>query len=86
MGIDAKLDIIYNVIDNLLLKGRFDLVDLQLRRMDVENANTDILLGYLTITFAAKSKLPSRPAFFERAEQTLKKRPEWDELLLYGLK
>ena len=44
-----------------------------------------VLLALLTITLAAKRKLPDRADFFARAEGTLRRRGELEEGLLVGL-
>ena len=66
---DQKLDILYLWIDTLLLAGRFEEVDRILAAVDVERLRTAVLLGYLTITFAAKHMLDNRDAFYERVRK-----------------
>ena len=80
MATDKQLDAIYNDIDDLLLGGNFQEVDVILSKIP-EDAEIDILLAYLTITFAAKSKLKNRAAFYSMVERLHGS----DPLLLSGL-
>jgi len=56
-----------------------------LRQVDVRIFSTDLLLGILTATLPAKSKLPSRTPFFGKVEAIIKRRGEWEKGLLTGL-
>ncbi len=82
---DAALDILYDKIDGLLRSERFDEVDQLLSNIDVDDLSPDLLLGILTASLPAKSKLPSRTVFFEKVETSLKDRGIWEDNLLVGL-
>ncbi len=53
---DNRIDEIFDRIDGLLLGGRFDEVDNELRNLDLTQ-ETALLLSYLSISFAAKFHL-----------------------------
>lgn len=83
-GSEAKaLDMVYDVMDNMLLSARFGDADQALREIDVPNTPMVILVGLLTITLPAWDTLPSRPAFFDsvRAECGARGRTDTDQLL-----
>lgn len=46
-------------------------MDVFLDTLDVDRLNSDLLIGVLTITNAAKAKLPARPALIERIRDRL---------------
>ena len=83
--IDAALDVLYDRVDASLKKKQFQKIDDVLSEVDVNTLSVDILLGLLTATYPAKSKLPSRVAFFSAAEAAIKARGEWEDGLLAGL-
>jgi hypothetical protein len=56
---DAEIDEIFDIIDELLLQGNYEAVNLMLKHLDL-TIDLDLLLGYLTITLAAKTKLQDR--------------------------
>lgn len=81
-----KLDEIFNRVDDLLLDGKFDEVDKELRGLNPDTLDTTSSLGYLTITFAAKRRLKARAAFLSAVRQKLTaERPSEVEALLSGL-
>ncbi len=82
---DAALDIIFDQIDEMLLEGEFARVDHFLRAASVADLSVDILLGVLTATLPAKTRLANRPAFFAKVEQTLRYRGQCQDGLLVGL-
>lgn len=84
-SIDETLDRVYDAIDGKFLAGDFDQVDRFLKNVRVHDIHTDILLSILTVTLAAKSKLPAREAFMARAEAIIRERHEWEEGLGKGL-
>jgi len=83
--IDAALDLIYDRIDTFLLNCKFQEVDSILRGINPDGLSVDILLGLLTCTLPARTKLSTRAAFFVMVEQEIKKRGEWEVGLLSGL-
>ncbi len=84
-NIDAALDILYDKIDGMLKAGKFDDVDDVLRSVDPRSLSLDLLLGVLTATLPARSKLPFRKEFFKNVVEVLKERCQWEEGLLTGL-
>ena len=83
--VDAALDVLYDRVDDLLKAKQFALVDDLLRQANVTSLSTDMLLGFLTVTLPAKSKLAARDKFFADAEASIKTRGEWENSLLAGL-
>jgi hypothetical protein len=81
----AALDLIYDSVDDLLRKGNFDQLDSMLAAFPIAELSVDMLLGILTATLPAKSRLPSRGKLFKEIEKTLKERNELEEGLLTGL-
>lgn len=83
--VDAALDVLYDRVDDLLKASQFSAVDNLLRQADVASISVDVLLGLLTATLPARSKLPARAEFFADAEASIKARGEWEDGLLAGL-
>jgi hypothetical protein len=83
--IDAALDLIYEKIDSLLRGGDFAEVDSILSRVETKSLSVDLLLGLLTSTLPARTKLPSRREFFARVEGEITERGELEDGLLTGL-
>jgi hypothetical protein len=82
---DAALDLIYDSVDELLRSNRFSELDAIIARVAADDCSTDVLLGLLTATLPARSKLPSRKHFFRAVNRSLKTRPEYEDGLLAGL-
>ena len=82
---DSALDLIYSHIDEMLLAGNFTEVDNRLVSAKCNVYSVDVLLALLTITYAAKRRLPHRQEFYARVERSIRERDEWEEWLLYGL-
>lgn len=82
---DEALDLIYDAIDALLRDGRFEKCDEDLRDIDVSTTSVDILLGVLTATLPAHSRLPSRPRLVRAARDVLLGMNEDADLILAGL-
>jgi hypothetical protein len=68
---DAAIDRVFGEIDDLLLGGAFSAVDDILLEVELAKLNTTLLVGFLTITFAAKTRLFGREDFVRRVEQRL---------------
>jgi hypothetical protein len=56
---DSIIDNVYDLIDNLFLEGRFEIVNSLLEDIDVNKYPPDFLLSIHTISGHAKSKLSS---------------------------
>ena len=83
--IDAALDVLYDRVDDLLKAKQFPAVDDFLRHANVGTLSVDVLLGLLTATLPARSKLPARAKFFGDVEASIKTRGQWENGLLAGL-
>jgi len=83
--VDAALDIVYDKVDTLLGKGEFEEVDALLKSVDPSSLSIDILLGLLTSSLPARTKLPSRGDLFIAVEKEVKRRGRWKNGLLSGL-
>lgn len=64
--LQAATDKIFDTVDRLLLEGAFPVCDEILRRVDVQRLPTALMRSFLTITAAAKDKLPARKAFYNQ--------------------
>ena len=83
--IDTALDVWYDRVDDLLKARQFEVVDGLLRQANVSSLSVDVLLGLLTATLPARSRLSARAKFFADAEASIKTRGEWESGLLAGL-
>lgn len=64
---DKRLDEIFDKLDDLGLEGKFEEVDKELAKVDVDNEDEYvILLGYLTITFYMAPFLKNRTALYDK--------------------
>lgn len=68
---DKCIDFIYDQIDLLFRNNNFHIVDKIISEVNISILSDDIILSFLTITLAAKSKLPSREIFFDKVKQRL---------------
>lgn len=75
---DSILDSIFDVIDEMLLAGKFEEVDALLKTIQLEKHSVEFLLGILTVTLRAKTHLLQRDSFFKKVANTL----ESDENLI----
>lgn len=82
---DAALDLIYDSIDELLYAAQFALCASILNDVDVARCSDDVLLGLLTATLPAKSRIPTRGSFLRRVEAQLRVRGEYEDGILEGL-
>ena len=82
---DSALDMLYDSIDQFMRDGRFAELNTLVESVDVESYSDDILLGLLTSTLPARTKLPSRKHVFQKIKKTLKRRNDYEEGMLAGL-
>ena len=82
---DSALDLLYDAVDELLQRGEFEKLDSMITNVAVADLSENILIGLLTATLPARSRLPIRPKFFAEVEETLRKRGEYEDGLLSGL-
>lgn len=72
--IDAAMDHAFDTVDRWLAEARFGLCDDMLASVDESTVHEDLLVGLLTITYAARSRLTSRADFLARASKALTRR------------
>jgi antitoxin (DNA-binding transcriptional repressor) of toxin-antitoxin stability system len=82
---DAALDLIYDQVDESMHRAQFDRLDSILANLPVADLSMDILLGILTATLPATRRLGSRAKLFQKIEQVLRNRGDYEEGLLVGL-
>lgn len=82
---DAALDLVYDSVDDLMHRGKFDSCASVLSGVNVANCSVDLLVGLLTATLPARSRIPFRTEFFEAVERELRRRGELDPGVLAGL-
>lgn len=80
-----KIDRIYYVVDSMLRKEEFEILNTWIGIYPTNKRHVDELLAVLTATLPAKSKLPNREIIIKEIERELKLRDEWEENLLQGL-
>ena len=83
--IDAALDVLYDRMDALLKAKQFAAMDALLQQANVDSLSIDVILGLLTASLPARSRLPARSKFYAEAETSIKRRGEWADGLLAGL-
>ncbi|KAA1258188.1 hypothetical protein LF1_07040 [Rubripirellula obstinata] len=83
--INEALDLAFDRIDDAFLEGRFEWVDQFLKNADVESMSISLLVGILTVTAAAESKLPHRNEFRDRSESVIRNRGRYDDKILRDL-
>jgi hypothetical protein len=68
---EAAADLVFDNIDELLSAGDFPRTNELLQMVDVKRLDTNLMISFLAITLAAKSKLPSRAPLLRRVEARL---------------
>lgn len=71
------IDLIRCYVIAHLKAGKFELLDSAFNEINVGQISTDLIYALLIATLPAKTKLPSRPNFWDRANTTLKHRREY---------
>ena len=66
--IDSAIDLVFNKFDTKFIDGEFAEVDHILEVLDYERLESSVILGVLTASSWAKSKLVHRPAFLANVE------------------
>lgn len=74
--IDLSIDMIFGVIDELLLAEKFEAVDNICNDFAKNCTMLEYVLAVLTVTLPAKSKLPNREILLESAKQKFSDSPE----------
>jgi hypothetical protein len=65
------LDILYDVVDDELIAGRFDHVNDWLSHLDLRASSDEVLVTILTITFPWRERIRGRHSFLSRVDQVL---------------
>ncbi len=85
--IDDALDLAFEKLESLYNEQKFDLADAVTKAIDLKRLDTNLLVGFLSITKRAADKLPSRRQFVQRVERHLRGvAPARVEELLAGLR
>ena len=69
---DTALDVLFDHIDDMLCNGEFQKCDDGIQQIDLERLDTNLLVGVLSITLAAREKLTRRA----QVVQAIRKRLE----------
>ena len=85
MSTDKKLDVIFREVDELCHAGKFKDLNEMLREIDVEKEDLTILIGYLTITSAAKRFLHERKELYRKVFHRLVFKDKESAERIYGL-
>lgn len=67
-----ELDIIYEYVDDMCQKGEFESLDRIFKGFRAEEMELDAILAYIISSLPAKSKLPNRWIFIDKAKQIYK--------------
>lgn len=82
---DAALDLLYDSVDEMLRRSEFARLDSILNNTAVADCSPNTLIGLLTASLPARSRLPSRKEFYAAVERALRQRGEYEDGLLTGL-
>ncbi len=82
---DAALDLLYDSVDEFLCRGELAKLNSYLSCVVAADLTINILIGLLTATLPARSRLPARRALFMEVDAELRRRNEFEEGLLTGL-
>ena len=85
-SVDSALDILYDKVDFLLREGKLSKVDEILESANPETLNINIILGLLTTTLPAKTRLKVRGTFYETVEAYVNEQFDDTAGILIGLK
>ncbi len=85
--IDEKLDYIFELFDDLLLKNKFKECDDIINDIKIDEITIDELIAVLTITSLYSKNLKSRVKFYTKVEKIVRKQYHKEsEEILKGLK
>lgn len=86
LPVDRVIDHLYDMVDDALRLGQFDVVNVQLLKVDPERWSTQMLVCLLTVTNAGKHRLSHRVALREKIRAVFTKRypPRRVERLMAG--
>lgn len=82
------IDVIFLHMNTLLMDGKFHVCDRILSEVDLQKIPPMLMTSFLTITAAARKKLPHRPMFYRNVRRLVeaKRGPASADRLLVGLK
>ena len=81
------MDHFFDLFDDLLLEGRFEKIDNILLSLETDTLSSEVLVGLLSITLAAKEELKHREKFVEKAERRMRRiDPDRADNLIEGLR
>lgn len=84
---DEACDILYQDMDSMFLDGEFDQCNEMLKLINLDKLDINLLVGLLSITYAAKDKLPYRDNLYNKIQQKFDLLcSDRKEKLLVGLK
>jgi len=81
---DLCMDLIFDHINDLLLQGDFETCDEILEQLEIDKLSPCLMISFLTITVAARSKLKERNNLFHLMQQNIMQQ-NLPEGLLKGL-
>lgn len=82
---DYEIDCIFRYINDLHLKGQFQVTDAILKNLDIKKIHPTLLLSYLTISRLARHELKEYDNFFHKVEKYFVEIGKTDPRLLSGL-
>lgn len=75
----AGIDYIFSSLNEMLATGDAEMCDSILASVDINRLKTDLLLSFLTITFAGRERLPSRRRYYAKARRQIARDVGWCE-------
>jgi len=87
--IDNAIDILFKNMNDYFCNGEFEIADEALNIIDINKLDSNLVIGVLSITFAARNHLKNRDAFYKNAVRYYLKRKESKDRirrLLVGLR
>jgi len=84
---DAAIDVLFEHVDELLVRGEYGRCDDLLETIDLSRLDTNLLVALLSVTKRASSDLEQRQHLVERVETRLRAlAPDRADRLLTGLR
>jgi len=83
---DGAIDLLFAQVESMLANGAFPACDAELRKIDLTQLDTTLVVALLTITLAGKDRLPYRVTLLDQArKRLLELAPDRVDRLLAGL-
>jgi hypothetical protein len=83
--IRSSLSLIYLHVHEMIRFGMTEFLNEELANTRLDGLSSDVLLGLLTATLPARSKLPFRQTLFNITKRLLKSRGHYEHGILDGL-